>query len=373
MSTSAVVTSGNSNPATNDWGHYFSSHKNDVNPKQWLGTCYAMQSGAAVPRVVRFGRERDATSISGNAGVAGAVLAYNDGGPKTVVADGGGNYAFPVSSGWSGTVTVSLPHYFFTPTSRTYVAVVTDQPAQDYAAHPYVVFKPDDGATVCRTPYIIVKLTLSNLTRTASGLFNLATVTFNLDGGSVLNLASIRVPQASPNVWVHFMYQPTTPLSQGPHTAAFTHPEAVFGTVTDTWTFTAADITCTQPTLLSALAGEQTVELLAASEQPSTSDGTRRSLVDSLGPSVATSNTDSQQPAQAPSASPAAERDWDPQQPAAPAPQAGALAPAPAPDGSTSPQPAQPLILPAFDATEIAVSAWLIETGRPALIYLKAR
>jgi len=45
-------------------------------------------------------------TISGNAGVAGATLSYTDGTSKTATADVNGNYSFPVSYNWSGTVTL---------------------------------------------------------------------------------------------------------------------------------------------------------------------------------------------------------------------------------------------------------------------------
>ena len=73
-------------------------------------------------------------TISGNAGIAGATLSYNDGGAKTATADGSGNYSFTVSYNWSGTVTPSLAGYTFTPANRTYTNVLSDQTGQDYTA-----------------------------------------------------------------------------------------------------------------------------------------------------------------------------------------------------------------------------------------------
>jgi peptidyl-Lys metalloendopeptidase len=70
-------------------------------------------------------------TISGNAGVAGATLAYTGG---STTADGSGSYSFAVLSGWSGTVTPSLSGYTFAPPNRTYTNVVSDQTAQDYIA-----------------------------------------------------------------------------------------------------------------------------------------------------------------------------------------------------------------------------------------------
>lgn len=72
-------------------------------------------------------------TISGNAGVAGASLAYT-GGAEPVVADGSGNYEITVPWGWDGTVTPSKLGYNFTPPSRTYTDVITNQTAQNYTA-----------------------------------------------------------------------------------------------------------------------------------------------------------------------------------------------------------------------------------------------
>ncbi|HEY3370758.1 MAG TPA: hypothetical protein VGK10_07915, partial [Prolixibacteraceae bacterium] len=73
-------------------------------------------------------------SISGNAGVAGAVLAYNDGTPKTVTADATGNYTFKVPLDWTGTLTPSATGYTFTPASYSYSNVVVNKTAQNFSA-----------------------------------------------------------------------------------------------------------------------------------------------------------------------------------------------------------------------------------------------
>lgn len=72
--------------------------------------------------------------ISGNAGVAGATMSYVDGTPKTVTADGSGNYSITVPSGWSGTVTPSKASYSFSPANRSYSNVTANQTAQNYTA-----------------------------------------------------------------------------------------------------------------------------------------------------------------------------------------------------------------------------------------------
>ena len=73
-------------------------------------------------------------TISGNAGIAGATLSYTDGTPKTVIADGSGNYSITVPLNWSGAVTPSKTGYAFSPTSRNYVTLAMSQSAQNYIA-----------------------------------------------------------------------------------------------------------------------------------------------------------------------------------------------------------------------------------------------
>jgi uncharacterized repeat protein (TIGR01451 family) len=73
-------------------------------------------------------------AISGNAGVAGAMLNYTDGIARTAKADSTGNYSFSVSNNWTGTVTPSLPGYTFTPAYRSYSKVRANQKTQNYTA-----------------------------------------------------------------------------------------------------------------------------------------------------------------------------------------------------------------------------------------------
>ena len=88
-------------------------------------------------------------TISGNAGIGGAVLSYDNGGPKTVTADVNGDYSFKIPNGWSGTVTPSKAGYTFSPVNRAYNTVIADVSAQDYIATPGAVLKlqvPSQGA-----------------------------------------------------------------------------------------------------------------------------------------------------------------------------------------------------------------------------------
>ncbi len=89
--------------------------------------------------------------ISGNAGVGEATLSYTNGTPKTVTADGTGNYAIEVPYNWSGAITPSKTGYAFTPPNHVYVNVVAHQTNQDYIANAYPVpfnkLSPTTGAT----------------------------------------------------------------------------------------------------------------------------------------------------------------------------------------------------------------------------------
>ncbi|MFH2040716.1 MAG: Ig-like domain-containing protein, partial [Chloroflexota bacterium] len=75
-----------------------------------------------------------AHTISGNAGVAGATISYTIDTPKTVTANGAGEYSFQIPTNWSGTVTPSKPGYTFSPVSLNYNNVLSDKIAQDYTA-----------------------------------------------------------------------------------------------------------------------------------------------------------------------------------------------------------------------------------------------
>ena len=76
----------------------------------------------------------DSNAISGNTGVAGATLSWNDGTNKTTISDAGGNYSLNVSYGWSGTVTPSKTGYSFNPPNKTYLNVISNKTNQNYTA-----------------------------------------------------------------------------------------------------------------------------------------------------------------------------------------------------------------------------------------------
>src|SRR5215207_3331359 len=72
------------------------------------------------------------STISGNIGIAGVNLSYIDGGPKTTMSLNNGTYSLIVSDNWSGTVTPLHTCFDFTPTSRNYSNVITNQTGQNY-------------------------------------------------------------------------------------------------------------------------------------------------------------------------------------------------------------------------------------------------
>ncbi|MEI6206152.1 MAG: hypothetical protein WCP20_05170 [Desulfuromonadales bacterium] len=97
-------------------------------------------------------------SISGNVAAAGATLSYTDGTTKTAISDASGNYSFTVSNKWSGTVTVSKVGYTFTPSSKIYTNVTSNQTAQNYTnvpitfTFPPVSIPSGNGTVSCTGP-----------------------------------------------------------------------------------------------------------------------------------------------------------------------------------------------------------------------------
>jgi hypothetical protein len=72
-----------------------------------------------------------AVKQSNGIGVPGVTLTFTPG-QGTATTDDNGDYSKLVPSGWSGTVTPSKTNFTFSPTSRTYSDIRTDQPDQDY-------------------------------------------------------------------------------------------------------------------------------------------------------------------------------------------------------------------------------------------------
>ena len=115
----------------------------------WSGTVTPSKAGYAFTPISRsysnlaanqtnqnYTAVADTPSISGNAGVGGAILSYTDGTLKTATANSSGVYTFQVSNNWSGTVTPSKVGFSFVPGNRAYTNVVTGQVDQNYTARP---------------------------------------------------------------------------------------------------------------------------------------------------------------------------------------------------------------------------------------------
>ncbi|MCC6964612.1 MAG: T9SS type A sorting domain-containing protein, partial [candidate division Zixibacteria bacterium] len=90
----------------------------------------------------------DSVTISGNAGVGGAILSYVDGISMSDTADGDGNYSLNIPYDWSGTVTPSKAGYDFTPSDRVYANVSANQANQDFAASLILEVGEDDNNPV---------------------------------------------------------------------------------------------------------------------------------------------------------------------------------------------------------------------------------
>ncbi len=73
-------------------------------------------------------------TISGNAGVARAILDWTDGAVKNALADTNGNYTITVSYNWSGPVTPSKTSFSFNPANKTYSGILSNQLNQYYLA-----------------------------------------------------------------------------------------------------------------------------------------------------------------------------------------------------------------------------------------------
>ena len=187
--------------------------------------------------------------ISGNAGLGGATLNYDNGGPKNSTADVNGDYGFTVPLGWSGSVTPSRTGYTFSPVNRGYSDVAADQTNQDFTASevpkaPTIAeMHPAENSTACQRPQVGVDLLLTGMVRTAGGSFDPSKVTLKLDGNPVTHLAQITQSGSFPASRASVLYTPPANLDAGLHQVQFLYPSPV-GTQTRTWNFTAASIAC---------------------------------------------------------------------------------------------------------------------------------
>ena len=108
------------------------SGSNTLSVNNWVVTAWSTISG--------WLHDNASITISGNVGVAGATLSYDDGGPMAATAESSGKYTFTVSYNWSGKVTPSKAGYTFTPASIEYTNVLADQTGQNYTATSVATF-----------------------------------------------------------------------------------------------------------------------------------------------------------------------------------------------------------------------------------------
>jgi hypothetical protein len=94
-------------------------------------------------------------TISGNTGVGGVTLSYNDGGAKAVVSGGTGGYSIIVPYGWEGAITPSKANYTFSPASRLYNNLTTDQTSQNYTAIPFYSLTGNTGVAGVTLNYTV--------------------------------------------------------------------------------------------------------------------------------------------------------------------------------------------------------------------------
>jgi hypothetical protein len=73
-------------------------------------------------------------TISGNLGVGGVTLSYEENGSKTVTSQADGSYSLTVPESWTGIVTPTHLCFTFEPTEYSYTSLGTDQTGQDFAA-----------------------------------------------------------------------------------------------------------------------------------------------------------------------------------------------------------------------------------------------
>ena len=102
-------------------------------------------------KIYRIQYAEPSFSIAGNAGIGGATLSYVNGTVKTMAADGSGNYSITVPADWSGIVIPYKTGYTFTPVSRTYTNLQSNQTSQNYAAEACVDC-PDVSVQIGESP-----------------------------------------------------------------------------------------------------------------------------------------------------------------------------------------------------------------------------
>lgn len=97
-------------------------------------------------------------TVSGSAGVSGAVINYVDDTTYTITTDGSGNYSFSTPVGFTGAFTVSKLGYTFSPTSITITNLSNNVSGQNFS--PTLIYEPvqPSGAGTSQNPYLIANL-----------------------------------------------------------------------------------------------------------------------------------------------------------------------------------------------------------------------
>jgi hypothetical protein len=126
-------------------------------------------------------------TISGNAGIAGATLSWTDGIAKTATADVNGNYLITVSYNFTGAVTPSLVGYRFTPASKSYTNVLTNQTGQSYIATA-ITYTISGNTGVAEATLNWTDGTARTATKDSSGNY-LINVSYNFSGTTQIRIA----------------------------------------------------------------------------------------------------------------------------------------------------------------------------------------
>ncbi|WP_053956385.1 S-layer homology domain-containing protein [Inediibacterium massiliense] len=160
---------------------------------------------------IQFGR-----TISGNAGVAGAILRYTDGVDKTVTADDTGAYSFTVPYDWSGAVTISKNGFTFLPESKSYSNVIADQTAQNYTAngvkYEVLIDTTIMGGSIEATPSTAVAGEVVNLTITPDSGKRLKAGTLKYNDGTDHDISGTSFTMPAGNVTVKAIFEQYAPI-----------------------------------------------------------------------------------------------------------------------------------------------------------------
>jgi hypothetical protein len=139
-------------------------------------------TGGGTPNVMISGYVRD----SGSNGIYGALLTFSNNG-GTATTDVNGYYSKSVSSGWSGTVTPSISGYAFSPSSRSYSNLTSNQTYQDYT-----------GTIFDRVISLSGNMSFGNVVVGSTGT---AILTISSTGSSALTVNSISYPNGFSGNW----------------------------------------------------------------------------------------------------------------------------------------------------------------------------